>query len=75
MGNSSSSAARGKQYQQRAGKPTSAYSRYSGAGMGNYTSCRQGGNGGNRGNGGNGGHDKSVYIGRKRLTEVRGMMY
>lgn len=72
MGNRKSTPAKGKSYNydygypRGSGKPTSAYSRYSGAGMGSFTHCSQGGDRG---------HDKSVYIGRIRLTEVRGMMY
>ncbi|XP_068726926.1 uncharacterized protein [Montipora capricornis] len=53
MGNRSSTS-------EKYGMPTSRYSRYEGAGIGSYTHCGQGGD--RR-------PDKSVYIGRKRLTE------
>ncbi|XP_068727004.1 uncharacterized protein [Montipora capricornis] len=53
MGNRSSTS-------EKYGMATSRYSRYEGAGIGSYTHCGQGGD--RR-------PDKSVYIGRKRLTE------
>ena len=52
-------------YQQLgSGRPTSTYSRYAGAGLGFYTHNSQAGNRG---------HGRSVYIGRERLAEVRGI--
>ena len=55
------------EYQQGFGRPTSAYSRYTGAGLGYYTHNSQAGNRTQ--------HDRSIYIGRIRLAEVRGICY
>ena len=52
----------GYQYQQRSGRPTSTYSRYTGAGLGSYTHNSQAGNRA---------AEKSIYIGRTKLAEVR----
>ena len=55
---------RGSSYedQYQCKKPTSAYSRYSGAAMGSYSHHR---------NERDSGYDHSVFIGRQRLTKVR----
>ena len=71
MGNENSKSKQSKQSKeskeskQGSGRPTSTYSRYTGgAGLGSYTHNSQAGNRA---------HDRSIYIGRVRLAEVKGI--